>query len=447
MGAMKRFKLKIQDSLSRNKRNNLACLTFACALCVLVWQRYEPGEADDKTERGVQEQVAPTTTIELFTRFVPFNDTYSLRRQTVVDVCKHPNGPATAAHRYIKVPLFKENPIISRKHNLLFCPVGKVASSFLTRYFIAMEKPGVMTSPYDIPIEKAGRERCTSLRSLKTTANMMSFFHKSTKIVFGRNPYSRIFSAYIDKLFSPNPFYWKYWGERSLRLSRAMKVGAPCASDVTFQQFVKLVLFDLGKKDVHLRAVSAVCNMCGVVYDVIGKVETVGDDLDYLSEKFNISSAFQHADGYRLAASMDAVYDSVNSVFSWKRDVSRCISLDQMGLRVWRKLQIRGIIDSRVHFPFKPGQMADVTLSMFVDACRTAILNSTDRAQLKRQTNQAMLEAYSTVSVADLISISALYRDDMLMFGYEPKPSQLFEHRDAVKQTGYLKWGVPWVVS
>ncbi|CAG5117962.1 unnamed protein product, partial [Candidula unifasciata] len=309
----------------------------------------------------------------------------------------------------VPLPEFKDSPIISRKHNLMYCPVGKVASSFFTRLVLAIDNPGPLTSPLDIPIEDAGRARCQNLKSLGSKSNMVAFLRQSTKVVFGRNPFSRIYSAYIDKLFSPNPFYWTYWGEKALNLTRHQKAG-------------NLVHQTLHKHDVHLRQVYDECHMCELVYDVIGTLETMAEDLDYILGHLNISSSFQHEPSYSLASKMDIVYDSVQSTFSWKTDIARCISLDQMGIRMWRKLQIRGVIDSSIRYPFRSGQIDNLHSSEFIKACKQAILI------------QALVEAYKTVSRHDLVVVGNIYKDDFRVFGYNPKPADIFEKQ--IKNTG-----------
>ncbi|XP_055868291.1 carbohydrate sulfotransferase 11-like [Biomphalaria glabrata] len=346
---------------------------------------------------------------------------------------------------YSKVPRLKDSPLISKKYKLTFCPAGKVASSFFTRYMMVMESNGTLTSPYDIPIAEAGRERVSSLKSLNKSGNMLSFLQSSTKVVFGRDPYSRILSAYIDKMFSPNPFYWKHWGERTLKMLRIDKTKGRCASNVTFAQFLVYALNDLRKTDVHLMPVSTLCNMCGIIYDVVGKLETVREDLDYLSRKHNISSAFQYAKDYKLSASNDVLYDSVTSAFAWKSDIKRCIGLDEMGLRIWRKLQLRGIIDSRISYPFKSGELENMTAETFISFCQEAIKASTDSAQLKKQKVRVFMEAYGSVRNVLLQKISANYGDDFDMFGYDPTPD-MFENLNQFKEPRFLQWDKHWLV-
>lgn len=343
-------------------------------------------------------------------------------------------GPAAQGSRY--------SPIVSTKHNLLYCPVGKVGSTYFTRYMISLDQPGPMKSPYSIPITKAGRERCSSLASLGNKKN--DFLKKSLKLVVGRNPFSRIFSAYIDKVFSPNPFYWKHWGVPAHTLTKT-KSQTACASGVTFSIFVKYVIKQLVKDDVHLRPVFQECSMCSVVYDVIATLETVSDDVEFVTSAVNASVAFLHQSTYQRDAHLDAIVDAVESPFSWKNGFKACnFTLDQMAMRIWRKLQIRGIIDSRISYPYKKGDIEGMPASTFIAECHRAMDKSTDQKQLKKQKTQAFLEAYSTVPLSNMGDIVKVYRDDFSAFDYNPEPPDLLADRKKIKKTDFLNWKKDW---
>ncbi|XP_059175006.1 uncharacterized protein LOC131955073 isoform X2 [Physella acuta] len=368
---------------------------------------------------------------------------YEEHRRRVGHVCRNQTRPPHPTNLLWLVKKLN-NPLISTRTRALFCPVGKVASTFFTRFLMIIEQPSLAHSPYDIPIEKASRESIRSLKSLRTLQAMSSFITGSTSIVFGRNPYSRIFSAYIDKMLSPNPYYWKSWGEKALKMSSILKANGTCASNVTFEQFLKAVALDLYKRDLHLKMVSAECQMCALNYSIVGRLETMREDVDYIAARLNVSSGFQHEPDYGLAAAMDSVKDTVDSAFSWRPEIGKCISFDEMGRRIWRKFQIRGVIDSNIHYPFRPDELADMRTETFIAACRAAILASKDKAQLKKQKNQALLEAYSSVNITLLYKISHIYSDDLTMFDYEKLPDKLFKNRDKIEKTGYLDWWTPW---
>ena len=221
----------------------------------------------------------------------------------------------------------------------------------------SLQKP--LVSPFSIPIEQAGRDRCDSLDTLGSHDRKLAFLHKSELVVFGRDPYRRIFSAWVDKLFSPNPFYWKSWGRLAVHSFR-------CEPNVTFSQFVQLVVRPKGLHwfDVHLRPVAEECKMCDIQYTLVGKIETNTKDLDLLASRINVSMAFLHEPGYKEASAVDTVLDAVEGAFSWRQHIQACgVSLDRMGRSIWRKLQIRGVFDNTQLYPFKPGELQGMTAS------------------------------------------------------------------------------------
>lgn len=373
------------------------------------------------------------------------NFRYKHRRGHIINECIKKRGPdwTTALEQ---APAFPSPPIISTKKKFMYCPVGKVGSSFFTRYVLQATQP-VMRSPFDIPIKDAGRDRCENLGQV-SSLRRVNFIESAVKVVFGRNPFHRVFSAYIDKLYSPNPYYWRHWGEPALSMA-GQKAKTACASGVTFRQFVSLVVDKLVTSDGHLKPVFTECRMCDVMYDVVGTLETAGTDLQAWSAAINVSTAFMKQEGYSVQAAMDAVKDSVESAFSWKREIKVCIDLDKMGMRIWRKLQIRGFIDSRISYPFKDGEIDAMSSQTFIAACRKAVESSKDKEQLRKQKTQAFVEAFSSLSVEKISDIAKVYSDDFISFDYDPEPANLFSttERKLIVNTDFLNWRKDWQLN
>ena len=195
---------------------------------------------------------------------------------------------------------------------------------------------------------------------------------------------------------------------------------------------------------ISYRPVFDECKMCDVTYDVIGQLESTTKDITFLSQAINVTSDFLHDPSYPQQAKMDAVIDSVESPFSWKKDIKPCMRLDDMARRIWRKLQIRGIIDSRIAYPFTDGDIEGMQSSTFIEACRKAIESSTDTIQLKKQKTQSFLEAYSSVPIEKLSALIKRYKDDFLAFQYDQNPVGLFDNRENVVKTDYLNWRTEW---
>ena len=56
-----------------------------------------------------------------------------------------------------------------------------------------------------------------------------------------REPYSRLLSAYVDKLWSPNLHFWRVLGRNLVRELRpnASRASLHCGHDVTFPEFIR----------------------------------------------------------------------------------------------------------------------------------------------------------------------------------------------------------------
>ncbi|XP_025078659.1 carbohydrate sulfotransferase 11-like [Pomacea canaliculata] len=358
-------------------------------------------------------------------------DNDSIRLQTRVQTLRQFCQGIRDTRRAVPVltsRLFRSSPIISTKLNLLYCPVGKIASTFMTRYVIAADTPDSYLNPFDIPVSEAPREKCQSLAKIRREADRVDFVKSSLKVLFVREPYSRVFSAFVDKVLAPNPFYWKNWGGQAQKQAHVPVADIGCGQNVTFAQFVRYVAATLYRTDVHLRRVTDECDPCHVGYEVIGHLETLREDVLALSELLNVSTTSLRAVDFKDSAAHDALLDSTDSAFQWQDDVLKCVTAQEMGRRLWRKMQIRGIISFRMDYPFVGENAEGVTSSKFHEAIVQARTESLTLypEDLPKQKEKALVDAYSSVSMVDMEKLAKVYTNDFLAFGYEMKPSLLF---------------------
>lgn len=125
---------------------------------------------------------------------------------------------------------FRRGLLVAEKHRLLLCPVGKAASTFLTRFLIALEETNLALSPLQIPPDKAirVREKYSAYKMLKefnSAQREKQFLDGLTRVVIVRHPLWRLWSLYVDKLVFPNPYYWRVWGMPAQRRSAVLSAG------------------------------------------------------------------------------------------------------------------------------------------------------------------------------------------------------------------------------
>ena len=320
---------------------------------------------------------------------------------------------------------------------LLYCPMKKIGTTFWRRlfYMAKMDKGVNLTSPYDVPISNALRGHPNKIspsvmRELKEGPHR--FF------LFARNPFSRLLSAFVDKLVAPNPYYWKEFGSKAIRLFRdGDQVNSNSyGQDVTFQEFVKYVTWkevNNTNTDPHLVSIFSRCKPCEINYTYIGTMETFQDDVYFILKESGMNDTLHFlskGDTFQTLYVQDAIKDSIYSPFSWKNDIRKIITWEQALRRAWLKLQMRGIValtETFNSYVTTDGITIDnITATQFIKAAIKAHKNS-DPAELKRQKHEVIREAFMMLSYDELAAFRNAYSNDFKLFGYEDSPKLLFD--------------------
>lgn len=284
------------------------------------------------------------------------------------------------------------------------------------------------TKRFSLPKNKAINMKKT--KALEANA----FLQKSINFLFVRDPYSRLFSAYIDKLFAPNPDFWRKWGKPAIHKHRknASIISTRCGHDATFEEFLLYVLDlkpNVGTMDEHLRPMSELCQPCNVNYTVVGHMNTFNMDVSYLSYLLNVTHSQLQLHKMADDQTQDAIEDSIMDAFSvWTSRIVQCISKLEAGKRVWAKLQYRGIISERVKFPLEsyPKLFDNMDVDGFIKMAKSAVKVFADPGELHRQKKAAITKAFQTVRLDVLEAIAKMYAHDFKVFGFNDRPSEIF---------------------
>nr|XP_006816159.1 PREDICTED: carbohydrate sulfotransferase 11-like [Saccoglossus kowalevskii] len=193
-------------------------------------------------------------------------DVYTKRRTHMMNVCQS-LSPMQVAYPPI-------NPVIAidAKHNFLFCLIAKCASASWKQIFRQLGNG----SPQ--------MKNITLLKFHEMSRNINHVFTDYVKVVMVRHPFERFLSAYLNivlaklsikrKLQNPSAMHRHITNMRTMfSLSESQAV--------TFSHFVDYVL-NTGAFNRHWAPYHTLCSPCKIHYDVIGKMETISSDVDFI---------------------------------------------------------------------------------------------------------------------------------------------------------------------
>ncbi|XP_060070289.1 carbohydrate sulfotransferase 9-like [Ylistrum balloti] len=356
---------------------------------------------------------------------------YKGRRDNILDVCSRQQFNQTSL-QYVA-----SRNVIDRKQKLAYCTIQKSASTFWKRVFRIVIGQSNALTPFDPTVRAL--EPFDRLANLPAYARE-SFMKTSLTFMFVREPYGRLFSGYVDKLFSPNFFFWKKFGVYGVKLLRKnpSKYDLKCGHDLSFREFVKTVIHAEKHgtlKDGHFTPQYEHCRPCHYKYDFIGKLETLKQDTFYLLNKmgkFDLRKSM--TDNFHESTVDDTIRDQAKMLFSFRKHFSICgVSFFQAQKLMWKKCQIRGILSKNSKYPVTEEMSENIEVAQYIRMLNEGRGDALDKSISKRNKEEAMLEAFSTVDAEDMEFLSEMFRLDCELFGYDCRPEKLFKIKKKIK--------------
>ncbi|XP_070174221.1 carbohydrate sulfotransferase 10-like [Littorina saxatilis] len=303
------------------------------------------------------------------------------------------------------VEMYLYPPVINL--TISYCPIQKTGSTTWKTIFRSIRK--AMKARHIPPVE------------IDTPPG-----ERDVLFAFVREPYGRLLSAYVDKLFAPNNLFWHKTGRYIVQNFRpnASQQSLLCGHDVTFPEFVKYVIHAQttgGHRDGHFIPTHDHCEMCRYPYTYIGHLETLKEDMPF------ILKAIHSPVSYNQTFENDTIENSFAIPLRRMRShVERCMSLDEACRRGWKKLQIRGIIHKSIPFPLTREQTRHISAEEMGAVGIAALARSGEVMERREQKREAAREAYSGLDMADRDKLQRLLAVDCHMFGFDPQPSLVF---------------------
>ncbi|XP_067681542.1 carbohydrate sulfotransferase 13-like [Haliotis asinina] len=344
-------------------------------------------------------------------------------------------------YQYFHMSTFRKQTAASKTNvqkRVSICTTPKAATMFWMRMLTAYNR---------IPD--------TSLKKswfVKSTVLPQGLYRSTIKYTFVRNPYTRLLSGYVDKIFSVNPHYWKGTGYHCLKVirykNRTLPVNTTCGTDITFAEFVDYILHRNGRhilNDNHFVPIHRQCAFCASGYDYIGKMETFVEDMVYVAEalgmmKHNSTREVVVKEGLHGVDGM--FYRNARNLFGVRRKgMEECGVIMDQGLRVtWKRWQIRGMISMEIPFPAE-AKRKDITYTQFVELALNAHSRSDPNVLLKGK-QMALREAYGTLTYETKVTLRTFFEPEFEMFDYDSTPEFVFgEYKKAKFSFFHNKFG------
>ncbi|XP_072164411.1 carbohydrate sulfotransferase 11-like [Diadema setosum] len=163
--------------------------------------------------------------------------------------------------------------------NVVFCSVPKVSCTNWKRLFSVIsghiQNYGQIGDPH-----RFFRQHFRRLSSLGAD-DIARVLDTHTTFMFARNPYTRLLSAFMEKIeYQPGgrlPHQIYRW-----LLRNRPEIVTPNTSDLlTFDQFLTFYTDSVMEKNEHWQDMHELCFPCHIKYDFVGRYETLKPDADY----------------------------------------------------------------------------------------------------------------------------------------------------------------------
>ena len=302
--------------------------------------------------------------------------------------------------------------------DIQLCKVPKTGCTFISQVF-KMIHDGV----YNV-FELSRKFAHSNQRLLDKSS---STFKSLPTVLMARNPYSRLYSAYIDRVFLP---------PRAHHFDSIRKeIHGPiewCERSPTFLQFLRYTIDHVQRKhalDIHWRPIISLCNPCLTKNIMIIKHESFDKDVDNLLEFLNASSEAKEKirekmNGTRGKMAVPGLIESQWIATSKKNGPKQCLTKHEIAEFLWKSFQSQGYIRSNSTFPVNTFKaFKTLILELCVKLFMAEIGNNGPTLEeSKAQRRRYLVEAYKDIPRDVLNEIQAIYRDDFLLFDYDFDP-------------------------
>ncbi|XP_039255489.2 carbohydrate sulfotransferase 10-like isoform X1 [Styela clava] len=213
------------------------------------------------------------------------------RKQALVDSCnKLDHGKISSYEEfYLKNTILKTSLFYSDKHKILFCSIPKCATRSQANFLANIE--GIIDGKLANESASEYIERRLSVRNLNVS-EVAKRIKNYTKFIIVREPFSRLLSAFRDKLERKRGN--GYYVGLSHRIHAQYGNGTGNETGITktsLQDFVEYLTAKRdNQQDPHWNYYYRLCSPCDIQYDYIAHMSTLDTDMEYFMKQFRMKN-------------------------------------------------------------------------------------------------------------------------------------------------------------
>ena len=333
-------------------------------------------------------------------------DELSVRSERVDKQCREQHS------RGHVVGVFTDDP-----SRVAYCFVPKVGSTFWIRVFSFLHN--FTGENVDSPWKISRLKVHNNVHSHGVNwQNVRGKARDYLKFLFVRHPFSRLWSAYLDKFFLPG--FWQEVGVRAMwkvRGARSTEHARRCGNDLTFPEFVE---FSLLAREPHWDPIYLRCDPCQFRPTVVGSMKTFERDSLLVLKRMGMEWVLKDVDHQNQNEKelTTLIEYNFNLVHSRQYFYKSCTNDTRLAGLLWRTFQMNGYIPKNSRY--EASSSGPFSLEKF----KTRVLE-TFRAslplkeQLKKQKRDFLRNALSSLSSELMEWVKFKYRQDMLYFGFD----------------------------
>ena len=322
--------------------------------------------------------------------------------------------------------------LYSEKYKLAYKQVPKIGSTFMIQVYTILTNDANTTAIFSLARSDVHDGQAKDFRKAMTCDTLNIY----TLMVMARHPYSRLYSAYVDKVFILNTIalckdiLYKLFGKEERKRM--------CKFDITFEQFLEYY-FEKGGSKMQSHYGPLLSNtlgrkLCNLQKIMIVKQETFSEDINQVLKSVSVKGReydiiYDEMHSKQTSTTIASIVKTVYKKFSSVIKSDSCLSWKEMAKKLWKSFQIQGYINNSSDFPEKEyKKQKDYSSSEYLIQVimKEVNRNPMTHKEKVRQRNNALLKAYENIDTKYIRMIQERYAMDFDMFSYSTDLKESF---------------------